>query len=67
VPESERARIFDAFYTTKQPGHGLGLGLTITRRVIVSLGGTLTVKGEPGKGSEFIIRVPSAAACEAAG
>jgi signal transduction histidine kinase len=67
VPESERARIFDAFYTTKPPGHGMGLGLTITRRVIVSLGGTLTLKAEPGKGSEFIIRVPSAAACEAAG
>jgi signal transduction histidine kinase len=67
VPESERARIFDAFYTTKQAGHGMGLGLTITRRVIVSLGGTLTLKGEPGKGSEFVIRVPSAAASEAVG
>jgi signal transduction histidine kinase len=67
VPESERARIFDAFYTTKEPGHGMGLGLTITRRVVVALGGTLTLKSEMGKGSEFVVRVPSAAASEAAG
>lgn len=58
IPESERARIFDAFYTTKQSGHGMGLGLTITRRVVVGLGGSLKLESEPGKGSEFIIRVP---------
>jgi signal transduction histidine kinase len=66
IPESERARIFDAFYTTKQAGRGMGLGLTITRRVIVALGGSLTLKTEPGKGSELIIRVPSSVAREAA-
>jgi signal transduction histidine kinase len=66
IPESERARIFDAFYTTKQAGRGMGLGLTITRRVIVALGGTLTLKTEPGRGSEFIIRVPSSVVHEAA-
>jgi signal transduction histidine kinase len=59
IAESERARIFDAFYTTKQAGHGMGLGLTITRRVVVGLGGSLRLESELGKGSEFIIRVPS--------
>lgn len=65
IPESERARIFDAFYTTKQVGHGMGLGLTITRRVIVAMGGTLSVKSQLGKGSELIVRVPSTLASEA--
>lgn len=67
ISERDRARIFDPFFTTKQPGHGMGLGLTICRRVIVSMGGTLSVKSEPGKGSEFTIRVPSAARNEAVG
>ena len=65
IPESERARIFDAFYTTKPAGHGMGLGLTITRRVITALGGSVTVASEPGNGSEFTIRVPRAAGNEA--
>lgn len=58
IPESERARIFDAFYSTKRSGQGMGLGLTITRRVVLALGGTLAVSSEPGRGSEFTIRVP---------
>jgi signal transduction histidine kinase len=65
IAEAERARIFDAFYTTKQVGRGMGLGLTITRRVIVAMGGTLTLKSQLGQGSEFIIRVPSAVSSEA--
>jgi signal transduction histidine kinase len=65
IAEAERARIFDAFYTTKQVGRGMGLGLTITRRVIVAMGGTLTLKSQLGHGSEFIVRVPSAAVTEA--
>jgi len=67
IPESERTRIFDAFYTTKQPGQNKGLGLTIARRVIVAAGGTLSLKSEPGRGSEFLMRVPSAVAREAVG
>jgi signal transduction histidine kinase len=66
IAESERARIFDAFYTTKQAGRGMGLGLTITRRVVVGLGGSLKVESELGKGSEFIIRVPRSIGCREA-
>jgi signal transduction histidine kinase len=72
IPEADRARIFDAFYTTKDVGRGMGLGLTITRRVVVAMGGSLTVKSQLGVGTEFCIRVPSHsglghAALEAAG
>jgi len=66
IPESEQARVFDAFYTTKRVGHGMGLGLTITRRVVIALGGTLKLESEPGKGSEFIVRVPSSSGCREA-
>lgn len=52
--------------TTKQAGHGMGLGPTITRRVVVGLGGSLRLESELGKGSEFIIRVPSSLGCREA-
>ena len=43
-------RIFTPFFTTKGPGRGMGMGLTITWLVIQSLGGTVEVK--PGLGAE---------------
>ena len=67
IGEDERARIFDPFYTTKDVGRGLGMGLTISRRVVVAMGGTLSLKSQLGVGSEFTIRVPSALPMEAVG
>ncbi len=56
-PETQ-ARLFTPFFTTKGPGRGMGLGLTITRRVVQSLGGSLQVTSSPGEGAEFTVRVP---------
>ena len=56
VRPEDAARIFTPFFTTKGPGRGMGLGLTICWRVVQSLGGALEVK--PGPGAEFILRVP---------
>jgi signal transduction histidine kinase len=67
IPEAERARVFDPFYTTKDVGRGMGLGLTISRRVVVAMGGTLSLKSQVGMGTEFTIRVPCSLPLEAAG
>jgi signal transduction histidine kinase len=67
IAEAERARVFDPFYTTKEVGRGMGLGLTISRRVVLAMGGTLSLKSQVGVGSEFTIRVPASLQLEAAG
>jgi two-component system C4-dicarboxylate transport sensor histidine kinase DctB len=43
------------FYTTKLQGQGLGLGLSISQRIVHSLGGELTAHNVPGGGAEFRI------------
>ncbi len=58
IPADVQARLFTPFFTTKGPGRGMGLGLTIARRVVQSLGGSLQVVSAPGAGAEFIVRVP---------
>jgi len=51
-------RLFTPFLTTKGPGKGVGLGLTIVRRVVQSMGGTIQAANPPGGGAEFRVRVP---------
>ncbi|HET8681640.1 MAG TPA: sensor histidine kinase [Micromonosporaceae bacterium] len=60
IPAAEQERIFEEFYQVRgasQAG-GTGLGLPYARRVVNLLGGTLTVESEPGKGSQFRVRLP---------
>ena len=58
VPPEIRQRIFDAFYTTKQPGQGTGLGLDIARRLVRGSGGDIELESEPGR-TEFRVRLPA--------
>jgi signal transduction histidine kinase len=58
IPPDTLNRLFTPFFTTKGPGQGVGLGLTITRRVIQSLGGTVQVSSTVGHGTEFVVRLP---------
>lgn len=58
IRPEDRANIFTPFFSTKEPGRGMGMGLTITRRVVQSLGGTIHVVSEPGAGAEFVVRIP---------
>ena len=56
IPPELLARIFDAYYSTKRSGTGLGLAMT--RRIAHEHGGRVVVTSEPGKGSDFSLRLP---------
>jgi signal transduction histidine kinase len=58
VKPEDHARIFAPFYTTKAPGAGMGMGLTIAWRVVQALGGSLTEEGKYGEGACFVMRLP---------
>ena len=60
VPEDIAGRLFDAFVTTK-PG-GLGLGLSICRSVVESMGGTIGYEKNAGQGARFWVCLPPASA-----
>lgn len=52
-------KIFEPFFTTKKSGHGLGLGLTITERIIKEMSGKIIVETERNGGARFIILLPT--------
>jgi signal transduction histidine kinase len=58
IAPDDQSRIFTPFYTTKEVGRGMGLGLTITRRVITALGGSIQVQSQSGAGAQFAVVVP---------
>ena len=50
--------LFEPFYTTKQPGEGVGLGLAISSGIVNDLGGRLTARNAEGGGAVFEMRLP---------
>ncbi len=54
-------RAGEPFFTTKEPGQGMGLGLFLTRKVIERLDGSLKLVSHPGKGTTAIVSLPLAA------
>jgi PAS domain S-box-containing protein len=58
IPQKYQSQIFDAFFTTKDPGKGTGLGLTIAYRIIQEHNGQITVESGEAKGTTFTVKLP---------
>jgi len=58
MDEAARKQVFSSLFSTKG-SRGTGLGLLLTQKIIQEHGGTITVDSELGKGSTFVIRLPS--------
>jgi two-component system sensor histidine kinase PhcS len=58
IPANHLAHIFEPFYTTKDVGKGMGLGLSICYRIIEEVGGRITVNTEVGRFCEFVLDFP---------
>jgi signal transduction histidine kinase len=58
IPQKVLDKIFQPFFTTKPPGQGTGLGLSLSYDIIKAHGGQLTVETKEGEGTEFTMRIP---------
>jgi len=59
IPPEIRPHIFDPFFSGREAGRGLGLGLSKAWRIVQMHGGTISVESESGTGARFIIALPA--------
>ena len=62
VPAEILPNIFDPFYTTRRPGRGTGLGLSVCRAILREHGGNVEAGSAPGGGAVFTVTLPIASA-----
>lgn len=60
MPADVLERLFEPYFTTKEPGDGTGLGLSVVHGIVLGHGGEITVETEVGVGSTFEVRLPLA-------
>ena len=59
IPQKVLDKIFQPFFTTKPTGQGTGLGLSLSYDIVKVHGGELKVETKEGKGTTFIIQLPT--------
>jgi len=52
-------KVFDPFFTTKEPGRGTGLGLAVCLGLVESMGGSMNLVSEEGRGTTALLRLPA--------
>ena len=60
IPAEHLERVFDPFWTTRDPGKGTGLGLSLVHGIVTAHGGEIRVESAPGEGAAFIVQLPRA-------
>ena len=60
MDKSTLGRIFEEFFTTKPPGKGSGIGMAVSKSLVESDGGMISVESEPGVGTRVMVRLPIA-------
>jgi signal transduction histidine kinase len=58
IPEADLKHVFEPFFYSRTGEGGTGLGLAVTYALVQEIGGRISVQSEPGKGTEFNIRLP---------
>ena len=58
IPEQNLSKIFDPFFSTKEPGKGTGLGLSTAYGIIKENGGSISVKETSSEGTTFLVGLP---------
>jgi signal transduction histidine kinase len=59
IPTAQRQHLFGPFYSARQAGRGLGMGLAKCWRIVTNHGGRIEVQSTPGRGATFSIHLPA--------